>query len=83
MDAVDQFLLGGDADATQHPPRHLAEQGLNDIQPGAMLRRKYELESLRVKPQLSLRLLRNVRRVVVQQQTNPGLRRIRRIEFCQ
>ncbi len=76
VDAIDQFLFAGDADATEHSSRHLAEHGFHDVQPGAVLGCEDELEPLRVKAKVSSRFLGNVRRMIVQQQPNPGLRRI-------
>ena len=49
VDAIDQLLLAGDADATQHRSRHLAEHGFHNIEPGSMLGHKDELKPLRVK----------------------------------
>jgi hypothetical protein len=49
VDAINQLLLAGDPDATQHRSRHLAEHGFHNIEPGPMLRRKDELKPLRVK----------------------------------
>jgi hypothetical protein len=31
MDAVNQFLLAGDADTAQHAARHFAEHGFNSL----------------------------------------------------
>lgn len=56
MDAINQLLLTCDADATRYSLRHLAEHGFHDIQPRAVLRRKDERETLRVKTKVRLRL---------------------------
>jgi hypothetical protein len=57
VDAINQLLFAGDADATQHRSRHLAEHGFHDIEPGAVLRREDELEPLQVQTKVGLRLL--------------------------
>ena len=57
VDAINQFLLACDADATQHRSRHLAEHGFDHVEPRAVLRREDELEPLRVKAEVGLRLL--------------------------
>src|SRR5665213_57040 len=83
MYAINQLLLGLDADTAQHAARHFAEQGFNDVQPGAVLRREHKLKSLRMKTEPALRLFRNVCRVIVEQEANAGLRRIALVEFAQ
>jgi hypothetical protein len=83
MDAINQLLLAFDADTPQHAARHFAEHGFNDVQPGAMLRREDKLKSLRMKTEPALRLFGNVRRVVVKQEANAGLRRIALVKFTQ
>src|SRR5665213_736500 len=83
MYAINQLLLGLDADTAQHAARHFAEQGFNDVQPGAVLRREHKLKSLRMKTEPALRLCRNVCRVIVEQEANAGLRRIALVEFAQ
>src|SRR5665213_1834795 len=82
MDAINQFLFGGDADTTQHAARHLAEHGFHDVQPRSMFRREDKLKSLGMKAEPSLRFFRYVRRVIVEQEANPGLRRIALVEFA-
>ena len=82
MDAIDQFLLAGDADAPQHASRHFAEHGFHDVQPGAVFWREDELESLGMKTEPALRFFGNVRRMVVEQEANPGLRRIALVQFA-
>jgi hypothetical protein len=46
MNAVDQFLLAGHTDSSQHASSHLAELNLDQIQPRAMLGREHEDEAL-------------------------------------
>ena len=82
VDAIDQFLLAGDTDAPQHASRHFAEHGFHNVQPGAVFWREDEFESVRVKTEPSLRLFGNVRRVIVEQETNPGLRPIAFVQFA-
>ena len=70
MDAVDEFLFGGDADLAQHGARHFTEEILHQIQPGSRACRNEQNE---VKPlwpcrQISLSLPRDVGRMVVQNQ---------------
>ena len=83
VDAINQLLLARHADTTQHGPRHFAEHGFYDVEPGTMFGREHELESLRMQTQPSSCLFGNVRRVVVEQEANPGLRRIALIQFVQ
>ena len=76
MDAINEFLFGRDPDTAQHAARHSAEHGFNDVEPGAVFWREDEFEIGWVKTQPALCLFGNVRRVVVQQQANAGLRRV-------
>jgi len=43
-----QFIEGLDPDMAQKGSRHLAEQSLDDVQPGAVFRREDVLETVRV-----------------------------------
>ena len=83
MDAIYQFLLAGDTDAPQHASCHFTEHGLHDIQPGGVFWREDELESVRVKTEPALCFFGNVRRVVVEQEANPCLRRIAFVQFAE
>lgn len=83
MDTVKQFLLAGDANAAKHGSRQLTEYGLDDVEPRAVFGRECEFETLRVKGAVRWGFLEDVCRMVVQQQANPGLRRILGIEFFQ
>jgi hypothetical protein len=80
VDAINQFLLAGNADAPQHAARHFAEHGLHDVQPGAVSGCEDELESVRMKAEPALGFFGSVRRVVVEQEANPGLGRIALVE---
>jgi hypothetical protein len=83
VDAIDQFLLAGDADTPEHASRHFAEHGFHDVQPGTVFWREDELKSVRVKTEPALCLFGNVCRVVVEQEANPRLRRIAVVQFAQ
>ena len=83
MDAIYQFLLAGDADAPEHASRHFAEHGLHDVQPRAVFWCENEFESVRVKTEPALRLFGNVRRVIVEEEANQGLRWISVIQLAQ
>ena len=76
VDAVHQFLFGGDSDAAQHASRHFAEHGFHDIQPRAVFRREDEFESVGVKAKPALRFFGYVCGVIVEQQANAALRRV-------
>ena len=78
----DQLLFAGNADPTEHAARHLAEHGFHDVQPGAMLWRKHELKTLWVKLQPGLRFFGDMCRMIVEQQTNPGLEGISLVQLC-
>ena len=45
--AVGQLVPGLDPDSTQHCPRHLAEEGLDHVQPGTVFGREDEFEPVR------------------------------------
>ena len=75
-DAVDQFLFARDTDSTEHAARHFAEHGFHDVQPGAVLGRKDKLEAAGDGASARFASLRDVRRVVVEQEANPDSRRI-------
>jgi hypothetical protein len=83
VNSVDQFLFAGDTYAAQHASRHFTEHGFHDVQPGAVFRRKDELESMRVEAQPSFRLFGDVGGMIVEQQPNPGLGRVALVQFTQ
>ncbi len=66
MNAIDQFLLAGHADSSQHRSGRLAELIFDKIQPRAMGRCEHENEAQRRDLQVALRLLGDVRGVLVQ-----------------
>ena len=68
FETLPEFVLAGDADAAQNRPRHLAEEGLDQVQPRRVLRREHELEAVGHRAGIGARLLRDVRRVVVEDQ---------------
>ncbi len=43
-----QFVEGLDPDMAQETPRHLAEQSLDNVRPGAMFRREDVVEAVRM-----------------------------------
>ena len=67
MNSVDQLLLAGDADSSEHRTRHLAELILDQIQPRAVFRCEHKDEALGHGLQVAARLFGDVRRMVVQQ----------------
>src|SRR5271168_3717013 len=73
--------FGGDSDAAQHASRHFAEHCFNDVEPRAMFGCEGEFESVRVKTEPALRLLGNMRGVIVEQQANTGLTGVDLMQF--
>ena len=70
MNSVDQLLLAGYADSSEHRTSHLAELILDQIQPRAVFRREHKNEALGHGLQVTARLFGDVRRMVVQHQSN-------------
>src|SRR3990170_648744 len=66
FDSCDEFCLRVDSDSTQKRIGHLAEKGLDQVQPGAVRWRKDELEPVGNTCKIPAGLLRYVRRMVVQ-----------------
>ena len=83
MNAVDQLLLAGHADPSQHRTSHLAELILNEIQPRAVCRCEHEDEALRHGLQVAPRLFGDVRGVVVQYQTDLLVLRLGAVQLVQ
>jgi len=54
MDALNQFFFRGYPDAPQHAPRHLAEEGLDQVEPGTMRGGEYKPETPRHRLQVGL-----------------------------
>jgi hypothetical protein len=82
INAIDQFLLGGHADSSQHRSRHLAELILDEVQPQAV-RGEHEDEVLRHGLQVAPCLFGDVRGMVVQHQADLLVLRIGAVEFLQ
>src|ERR1700692_1193853 len=83
MNAIDQLLLAGHADSSQHGSSHLAELILDEIEPRSMGRCEHEDEALWHGLQVTPRLFGDVCGVVVQHQTDFMALRIGTIEFLQ
>ena len=83
MNAIDQLLLAGHADSSQHGSSHLAELILDEIEPRSMGRREHEDEALWHALQITPRLFGDMRRVVVQHQADFMALRIGTIEFLE
>ena len=80
-DAVLELLFGCDADVAQHRAGELGEETLDEIEPGAVLGREGEFESAgRLLGEPSLGLLGDVRRMIVEDQLDRCVGRIRGIE---
>ena len=70
--------------ATQDRARHFREEALDQVEPGAMLWCKHEAEAalaLCGKPLVGF--LRHVRRMIVQNNLDRGIRRVGRIELLE
>jgi hypothetical protein len=61
-----QFLPRLDSDVSQESAGHLAEERLDDVEPGAMLSSEHLLESVRMRSQKGSRFFGDVRRMIVQ-----------------
>src|SRR5271167_4396419 len=83
MDALNQFFFRGYPDTAQHAPRHLAEQGLDQVEPGTMRGGERKAETPRYRLQVGLRFPRDMGRMIVQQQANRSLRGVGGIELMQ
>ena len=75
-DSLFEFRFGFDPDLPQERVRHLAKKGLHQVEPQAMFGRVDVRETVRPTRQISARLLRDVRRVVVQDNSDRQLGRI-------
>ena len=76
-DAVLEFLFGSHADVAQNGAGELGEETLDQIEPGAVLGRKGELEAaLGLGGEPCFRLLGDVRGMVVEDQLDGGICRI-------
>ena len=75
-DAILEFLFGGDADVAQDGAGELGKEALDEIEPGAVLRREGKLEAaggLLGEPGFGL--LGDVRGVIVEDQLDRGVGR--------
>src|SRR5579863_2127494 len=75
-DAITKFLPGADADVPKKGTRHLAEQGLHDIEPRPMLRREYVLKAVGASSQEGLSFFGNMRGMVIRDNSNGAHGRI-------
>ena len=83
-DSILQFLFRGDADVTQHGARHLGEEALDEIEPGAVLGSEDKGEaSLGLGCEPGLSFLGDVRRVIVENDLDRGCWRIGGVELLQ
>ena len=80
-EAVLEFLFGCDADMAEHRAGELGEEALDEIEPGAALRRKDELEAAgTLLGEPAACLFRDVRGMIVEDQLDRGVRRVSRIK---
>ena len=80
-DAVVEFLFGSRADVAQNGAGELGEETLDQVEPGAVLGRKGELEAaLGLGGEPCFRLLGDVCGMVVEDQLDGGICRIGSIE---
>jgi hypothetical protein len=69
VDSLDEFLFALHPDLPEHAARHLAEHILHQIEPRTVLGNEDELKALRPARQVTLRLLRDMGGVIVQNQS--------------
>ena len=77
-----EFILGCNANAAEYGSSHLGEEPFHQVEPGAVFRREHQGEPalwLGGKPRLGL--LGDVRRVIVEDQLDGGVRRIGGVDF--
>src|SRR6478752_3593202 len=80
-DPLLEFGFRSHPNVTQDRARHLREQALDQVEPGAMLWREHEAEAaLALSGKPLVRLLRHMRRMIVQDQLYRGIGRVGRIE---
>jgi len=66
QDTFAQFFPGMDSDMTQKGPRHLAKEGLHNIEPRAMFGCQHVVEAVGASRQKGLGFFGDVRRMIVQ-----------------
>ena len=81
MDPIDQLLLGGDADASEHSTGHFAEQILHQVEPRTVRGHKYEYEALRHGVQIGTRFPGDMGGMVIQQQADLLVRRVLAVQL--
>src|SRR5207302_8761736 len=73
--------LRSDPDMPEHGAGHLGEQAFDEVQPRSVFGREYEGEApFRLGGDPRLRFLGYVSRMVVQDQLDPGVRRVGRVQ---
>ena len=84
QDSLLELVFGGDPAVAQHGARHLREEALDEIEPGAVLRGEDEGEApLGLGGEPSCGFLGNVGRVIVEDELDRGRRRIGGVELLQ
>ena len=78
-----QLLPGLYANVAQESARHLAEERLDEIQPGSVFGRQNIMEPIGTGRQVGLGLLGEVRRMVIQDQTQDPIRRVESIQVLE
>src|ERR1700691_5241789 len=81
MNSVDQLLLAGYADSSEHRTRHLAKLILDQIKPRTVFWGKHKNEPLGHGLQIAARLFGDVRGMVVQHQSNLMVLRIGAVQL--
>src|SRR2546429_7498279 len=75
QDAIAKLLPGLHPDVPKKGARHLAEKGLHDIEPRSMLWRQHVLKAIGTSSQEGSSLFRNMRGMVIQDDSNDAPRR--------
>src|SRR5439155_15985097 len=75
QDAIAKLLPGLHSDVPKKGARHLAEKGLHDIEPRSMLWRQHVLKAIGTSSQEGSSLFRNMRGMVIQDDSNDAPRR--------
>ena len=80
-EAVLEFLLRCDTDVAEHRAGELGEEAFDEIEPRAVRRREDELEAAdALLGEPVARLFRDVRRMIVEDQLDCGVRRVSRVQ---
>ena len=83
QDARFQLLPTLDPHPAQKRPSHFAEQRFHQVQPGTVLGRMHIHKPVRARGQVGHRLLRDVRRVIVQHDADRALGRVEVVEILE